>query len=93
MTSITEKKDIHNKIKSWLPVLAWMIVIFLFSSQPASESSELSGSITKWIFDLIETTPLADIFGQELLHTLIRKGAHLTIYLALGFFCESCIES
>lgn len=75
---------IHNRIKSWIPVLLWMVVIFLFSAQPATESSELSGSITKRIFDLIATTPLSNMLGENLIHTLIRKCAHFTIYLVLG---------
>jgi len=62
----------------------WMIIIFLFSHQPASQSSKLSGSISKWVFDLILSTPISNFVNDVMLHTLVRKGAHLTVYFILG---------
>lgn len=32
----------------WLPVIAWMIVIFMLSAQPADQSIVLSGSVTRF---------------------------------------------
>ncbi len=89
---MTNRADniILNRIKLWIPVILWMLVIFLFSSQHATESSELSGSITEWVISLISKYPLVDVLGEDLLHTLIRKCAHLTIYLILGVMvCRS----
>lgn len=69
---------------TWLVVLLWMGVIFYLSHQPANESSELSGGIVDYVVQLLEKTiPLIN-FNLDLLHHLIRKGAHFTAYLILG---------
>ncbi|WP_430884104.1 VanZ family protein [Fusibacter sp. JL216-2] len=79
-----ENKTHKNRLKIWLPVLIWMFVIFMFSAQPASQSGEMSGTITKWVMSVINMTPLSGIITKSLLHTLIRKCAHLTIYFVLA---------
>jgi len=61
-----------------------MSVIFMFSAQPASASSQMSGSLMKWLVDIIDVTPIPEILGEELLHTFIRKMAHFTVYFVLG---------
>lgn len=69
---------------AWIPVLIWMGVIYMFSAQPASASSQMSGSLMKWLIGIIDVTPIPEILGEDLLHTLIRKMAHFTIYFVLG---------
>ena len=68
-----------NKLK-WILLIAWMILIFLFSSQTGQESSESSGLIEQLltIFPFIPNS----IFGLEL-QFIIRKGAHFTEYMIL----------
>ena len=56
----------------------WMIIIFWFSNQPATESSEISGTIS---YRLVEDTD--EIFNWGL--TTIRKAAHMTEYAILGW--------
>ena len=63
----------------WTPVILWMAVIFLFSHQPATESSELSSGITKTIADIITSTAPEIKLNQESLHFFIRK-------------CEYCLR-
>jgi len=72
------------KVKAWIPVLIWMGVIYMFSAQPASASSQMSGSLMKWLVGIIDVTPIPEMLGEELLHTLIRKMAHFTVYFVLG---------
>lgn len=68
----------------WTPVILWMAMIFLFSHQPATESSDLSSGITKTIADII-TSAAPDIkLNQESLHFFIRKCAHFGVYMILG---------
>ena len=69
----------------------WMVIIFLFSSQPAVESSEISGSIS---YRLVEDTDeifnwglTADQIGNIAgnIEYPIRKAAHMTEYAILGW--------
>jgi VanZ family protein len=41
------KRERRNYV--WLPVIAWMIVIFMLSAQPANQSIILSGSVTRFL--------------------------------------------
>lgn len=68
-----------HKLK-WTLLIAWMILIFLFSSQTGQQSSESSGLIERLltIFPFISNS----IFGLEL-QFVIRKGAHFTEYMIL----------
>ncbi len=73
----------------WALVLAWVVVISLFSAQTGEESGRLSGGITQWFVEQI--TPnwhtLSEVAREELLSTwrfVIRKGAHMTEFAVLG---------
>lgn len=70
-----------KKVSSWCAVVVWMAVIFYLSHQPGSESSHLSGGVLEFIQTFI---PLVDLSTNEWIHTLVRKGAHLSAYLILG---------
>ena len=43
----------ERRYYDWLPVFAWMIVIFILSAQPADQSIVLSGSVTRFFADLL----------------------------------------
>lgn len=73
-----------NKL-AYLPAIIWMIVIFCFSHQSASQSSNLSSGILGYIIDIIKNS-LNIAINEDLLHTVIRKGAHFTEYLILAVF-------
>jgi VanZ family protein len=73
-----------KKILLWAFVVLWMAVIFIFSHQPATDSSKLSSGIVGKIVDIIETVaPNIDIDQGSLSH-IIRKCAHFGEYLVLG---------
>lgn len=61
------------------PALAlfWGLFIFSQSLNDGDTSGAMSGSITAF---LLQFLPI----GEELLHTLIRKGAHFAEYFILG---------
>lgn len=72
----------YKKSISWILVILWMGLIYQFSAQTATDSSSLSTGITDWIFQLLN-----NVFRNldiDTLHLVIRKLAHLSVYLVLG---------
>lgn len=66
--------------------MSWMGVIFYVSHQPGDVSGDLSGSFIQ----TIETLLRVDLSNY---HTLIRKGAHFSVYLILGMFMYETLVS
>lgn len=75
----------NKKILAWTLLIGWMIVIFIYSSQPGEVSSEKSEFVI-YIFNLLGID-LNGYFG-ELSGFIVRKAAHMTEYLIL--FILSC---
>ena len=61
---------------SWSFTLICMIIIFCFSNQTATDSSETSGGLIKLI---------SELFGVELSSLIIRKSAHAIEFGGLCF--------
>ena len=80
-----------TKILSWSLVILWMGLIFFFSHQPATESSELSSGITEVIVDMVHViAPDNDqMFNQDIINFSIRKAAHFGVYLVLGILVSN----
>ena len=83
-----------NKIACFL-MLCWMVVIFMFSAEPDTESSELSGSVSYQIVSAVNTITASHWDEKELLDKAelidypVRKCAHMSEYAILtllGFF-------
>lgn len=68
-----------KKLK-WLLVIMWMVVIFIFSSQPGNISDENSKFVIN-VFNLLGLD-LNSTFG-DLANFIVRKGAHFTEYFIL----------
>lgn len=78
----------------WSAVVLWTVVIFSFSLQPADKSSALSLGFLQGILDLLIPGLWERLHGVysanlELIHTLIRKGAHFTEYMLLGLLASN----
>lgn len=72
--------------------LAWMGVIFYFSSQPAVQSAGLSGGILKKIQELVAAVPvMGEAFLEGFTEHILRKGAHMTEYAVLGVLLMLCM--
>ncbi|MCK7486861.1 MAG: VanZ family protein [Bacillus subtilis] len=72
------------KHASWIISILLTIFVLSFSAQPASESGALSSSIVASFVDWLEGLfPRWDI-DVDLLHTLVRKGAHVASFVVLG---------
>ncbi len=76
-----------NKVKIVL-VLIWMIIIFLFSNQPATESSKTSSSfISHTITKIIKKDNNYVVNKYE---KIVRKCAHFFLYFVLGMLVFNC---
>ena len=77
-----------NKIAFFL-MLCWMVVIFMFSAEPDTESSELSGSVSYRIVSVVNTITASHWDEKELLDKAelidypVRKCAHMSEYAIL----------
>ena len=78
---------------SWLLVALWMLLIFWFSHQPATASSELSSGITQVILNVIEKVTPGKVFDIGWFHHFVRKNAHFFVYLILGILVANGLKS
>lgn len=81
------KQRLKRKIGSliiWLTLaLAVAIVTFLFSTQTATRSDEMSMGVLRKLLELILGTPTDELICQY--NHPLRKAAHFTLYALLGF--------
>ena len=78
--------------------ILWMILIFVFSAQPADESAELSNSAGAFVCRLFipgfqELSPWEQMQHIEGIDHTIRKIAHGTEYFVLGILCAATLLS
>lgn len=76
-----------NILLGALPMLAMMIVIFIFSGSMGGESSEQSNAVGEWVLGIlgIEIPPGQTASDVPILWGLtIRKFAHIFLYFCLG---------
>lgn len=74
-----------KKLIKWVVLLLWMLVIFLFSSQP--HSGETTKSIIEQIMPNIKTNSLLDM-----VNFIVRKSAHITEYFILTLLVISLLK-
>ena len=67
-----------KKIKYFIPSLVIMIFIFMFSQQTGNESSGMSSNVVHFLQNYFPF-----ISNYDLLHTVIRKMAHMSEYALL----------
>ena len=67
-----------------------MIIIFSFSNQPATESSKLSNSVIRNTISKIIKNDSDEVL--EKYTRPVRKLAHFSIYLVLGFLVLNCFK-
>lgn len=81
--NINRGELMKKKIIRWLPVIIWMIVIFIFSSQNGSES----GNNNRFVIEFLRHIGLNldKILGSNS-DFYVRKLAHMTEYFILFMF-------
>lgn len=83
------RKKIY-RLASTVLLAGWMTIIFLFSAQPAGESSKVSGGVAYRIVSRADRIFGMDLREEELLRYTqkldhpIRKAAHMSEYAVLG---------
>ncbi len=87
-----------SNLRWWAVVLLIMLLIFIFSSQPATQSNKLSKQVTAVIIEIIERAGLfdgGDMSAEEiasLFNRQARKYAHAGVYLLLAFFTMKALQ-
>ena len=84
------KKNKIRKIIFIILSIACMVVIFMFSADNADDSSKKSGTVVKIVVDnFVEGYEEMPVEEQESIFSKVsfwvRKTAHFTVYMALGF--------
>ena len=82
-----------KKIK-FILVITWMIVIFMFSNQVATDSTKLTKQITSDVIDVIDkeiTTETREEIQQSIFVPL-RKSAHFFVYFVLGMLIYTLLK-
>ena len=72
--------DFSKVFKYWFPVFLWMCFVFLLSTAlfSAQNTSQILGPILRFLFPSISHREI------EIVHSVIRKLAHLTEYFISG---------
>lgn len=79
-------------ILSWTFVFIWMGLIFYLSNQVGTDSSNLSGGVTDFLFNMIEKVFPNISLNILKFHTFIRKNAHFFSYLILGVLVSNSLR-
>ncbi len=74
---------LRNKWTAWALWFLWAILVLKFSSDTGQTSSGKSGWILTQVLSVLNTLGV-EVNNVELLHTLIRKAAHMFNYLCMG---------
>lgn len=74
------QKRIMNIVIGWVLIIAWMILIFVMSNEPATISDEKSKFVI-YVFNILGIT--LDSFFGELANFVVRKTAHFSEYMIL----------
>jgi len=75
-----------RRLKAWAPALVFMGVIYIMSAMPGDASGRTSGRLAGLLLSAVSFLFGPDAAAQmdmDILHLLIRKGAHMTEYAIL----------
>ncbi len=67
----------------WL-IIAWIVTIFIFSSQPGSISNNKSIKIANFVYNNLTKIEVSVDLDKSDYHYLVRKSAHVTEYFVLS---------
>lgn len=83
---------------SWIAVVLWMTFIFCMSAEPAPESKETSGGVSRIILKIFvrDFEELPEETQEEMIEDIqhyVRKGAHFCGYALLGVLIFNAISN
>ncbi len=79
-----------KKFVVWIPVILVLLLIYNFSSADGLQSAGMSSQVTDRLVSVFTAIPLLDLnpvqedFSVDLLHYIIRKTGHISVYAALA---------
>ena len=76
----------YKKITAWVLFVFWLILIFYFSNQPGSVSSDLSNNVLKAILNNLAVS------NFSVLVSILRKLAHFTEYFILSILTLNLLK-
>jgi len=82
-----------KKILSWTSVILWLLLIFYFSHQPATESKRLSTEVTNSVVKTAQKVAPEKKLDVGALHHIVRKNAHFFLYFVLGVLVFNALKS
>ncbi|MDW7670548.1 MAG: VanZ family protein [Bacillota bacterium] len=80
------------KVKRWIVVVIWLGLIFYLSSQPATESLELSRNLEKLIVALKEMVVPDLTIEIHRFQNILRKAAHFFVFMVLAFLVMYALD-
>ncbi|MBQ4609532.1 MAG: VanZ family protein [Clostridia bacterium] len=72
-----------KKAAAWFLCAVWMSVIFAMSAMPGDVSGAQSGMIVRLIEGVLLLLPGGADIPQDIVHLIVRKGAHMAEYAVL----------
>lgn len=87
-----------RRLLLFIPVLIWMVVIFMFSSDNGSISSMQSGRVSYMVASAVDSVfrlDMSDVERLDFSHSLsylVRKTAHFSEYFILGLLLYAAIS-
>lgn len=76
----------YKKVIAWLLFVSWLILIFYFSNQSGSISSDLSNHVLKTILNNLAISNFTVLAG------ILRKLAHFSEYFILSFLTLNLVK-
>ena len=89
---MTDRRKIWLRLALWALAVAWMGLIFYFSTEDAEGSSATSDLVVRWLLSTFDRSfsslsPEAQLLRMEDWSFAVRKLAHFTLFAVLGFLC------
>lgn len=82
---MTDKQRRIRMIIAWASIIVWGIFAIVLSRQDGSATAELSYGLSEHTAEFLGNIGIN--IHAELLNEIIRKIAHIVIYLVLGGYC------
>jgi VanZ family protein len=83
----TEPMRMSKFLRYWTPVLVWLVLIFIGSTDlmSAEHTSRIIGPILRWLHPAISPRTIGQV------QIIVRKTAHITEYAVLAMLCFRAI--
>ncbi|MFI3238155.1 MAG: VanZ family protein [Lachnospiraceae bacterium] len=93
---LRKKQDVTLLIFFWFLTIAWLILIFWFSSQDSTSSNEVSMKVTEKVVAIVADYSDYDEVSIELvvaeLNKIVREAAHVIIYFIFGLLVATLLN-